>query len=172
MNPTDRNEILEMLASGKISASEAVNLLDNIGKRQTAEQVSGEGVIDLKEAEHLSFESELTVEEIKESAKKAEEPYQIKIMQDDTLLKKANGEKPRWLKIRVRNLETGKSKVSVTLPLGLVNFGLGVARHFGAEFDDDHNIHDMWQMVKEGERGVLVDVQDEEDNEHVQIYLD
>ena len=62
--------------------------------------------------------------------------------------------------------------MKVTLPIGFVSFGLGLARRFGADFDDDYNIDDMWQMIKEGERGVLIDVEDEEDNEQVQIYLD
>ncbi len=58
------------------------------------------------------------------------------------------------------------------MPIGLVSFGLGIARRFGADFDDDQRIEDVWRLVKEGQRGMLIDVEDEEDNEQVQIYLD
>jgi hypothetical protein len=88
------------------------------------------------------------------------------------MLAAKNGERPRWLKIQVAQLSTGRNKVNVTLPLGIVNFGLGIARRFGADFDDDYPVEELWRMMKEGERGVLVDVEDEEDDERVQIYID
>lgn len=76
------------------------------------------------------------------------------------------------MKIRVRDLDTGRNKVNISLPLGIVDMGLGLARRFGADFDSEYNIDEMWQMIKDGERGVLVDVEDEDDNQHVQIYID
>jgi hypothetical protein len=34
----------------------------------------------------------------------------------------------RWFRVRVTNLETGRTKVNVNLPLGLVKFGLRLGR--------------------------------------------
>lgn len=96
----------------------------------------------------------------------------FKLTREEIFSSADKGERPRWLKIRVRDLNTDRNKVSVTIPLGFISFGLGIARRFGADLDDSANIDEMWQMIKSGERGVLVDVEDEEDNEHVQIYLD
>lgn len=173
MSNLDRNEILEMLAAGTITATEAVNLLDNTRQNPLPAQPDTAQTVDLKAAETTTppFESDMVIEKMK-SAEPAPDPFQIKITQEDLQVTKTNGQKPRWLKIRVESLDTGKSRVNVSLPLGLINFGLGVARRFGAEFDDGQNVYEMWQMIKEGERGVLVDVEDEEDNEHVLIYLD
>ena len=173
MNTLNRNEILEMLAAGTITATEAINLLDNPGKNPPTTQLPEEDIVDHKATEvpnpPIKNDSDI---DILKSNELAPDPFQIKITQDDLQVTKVNGQKPRWLKIRVGNMTTGKGKVNVSLPLGLVSFGLGIARRFGAEFGDEENVYEMWQMVKDGERGVLVDVRDEEDNEHVLIYLD
>jgi hypothetical protein len=162
-----------MLASGRITAAEAVGLLDGV-KGGAGYGSPPQSSVELKAAEAAipDMSTDIAVEEFKREAMPPSDPFKIKITEDDLSVTKPNGERPRWLKIRVRDLGTGRNKVSVTLPIGFVSFGLGLARRFGADFDDDYNINDMWQMIKEGERGVLVDVEDEEDNEQVQIYLD
>ena len=173
MNTTERNEILEMLAQGKITAHEAIDLLD--GKEVKAySEAHKDDFASLKAEESTAAMPDETpvVDSYKSSVTQAPDPFKIQITEDDLDLKEKNGQRPRWLKIRVRDLGTGRNKVNITLPLGFVSFGLGIAQRFGADFGDDHNINDMWQMIKEGERGVLVDVEDEEDNEQVQIYLD
>lgn len=174
MNTTDRSAILNMLATGKITAAEAMDLLDK--KEPVAqdppESVGATDAIKASEMAQSVYEDELSIEEIKAEKSGNTDPFKgLTITEDDVLLQK-DGQRPRWLKIRVRDLGTGRNKVSVTLPLGLVSFGLGIARRFGADFDDDHNVDELWRQLKEGQRGVLVDVEDEEDNEQVQIYLD
>ncbi len=169
MNPDNKNEILELLAEGKITATEAVELLAGM-KAPPAQELN---LTPMKAAETRAATDEaIAVEEFKSSISKPADPFQIKITEDDLSLSKKNGESPRWLKIRVRDLDTGRNKVNVSLPLGIVGIGLGLARRFGADFDEENSISDMWQLIKEGERGVLVDVEDEDDNQHVQIYID
>lgn len=170
MNPDNKNEILELLAEGKITATEAVELL--AGMKTDAPQESTFPEMKANEASGETDDA-IAVEEFKSNVSKpAADPFQIKITEDDLSPSKKNVESPRWLKIRVRDLDTGRNKVNISLPLGIVGFGLGLARRFGSDFDDEYNVYEMWQMVKEGERGVLVDVEDEDDNEHVQIYID
>lgn len=171
MNPNVRNEVLQLLADGKITAAEAIELLD---KQPTAAPVA-EALDSLKAQEALPAapEKEVSVAEWKNEAAPVVESFDgIKITEDDVASPAKNGDRPRWLKIRVRDLNTGRNKVSVSLPLGLVSLGLGIAKRFGADFDEAENVEEIWQLVKNGERGVIVDVQDEDDNEHVQIYLD
>ena len=169
MNTDDKNEILELLAEGKITATEAVELLAGM-KRQPSQEST---VSELKAAEAIDATDEaIAVEEVKPTVSKPVDPFQIKITEDDLSLAKKNGQSPHWLRIRVRDLDTGRNKVNISLPLGIVEMGLGLARRFGADFDDQYNIDEMWQMIKEGERGVLVDVEDEDDNQHVQISID
>lgn len=175
MNPIDRNEILNMLAEGKITAGQAIDLLDHKAAKEFDELPPIQPIERLKaeESAKIPVGDEVTIEEIKADITNRPDALEgIRITKNDVLPAGSNGQRPRWLKIRVRDLDSGRNKVSVTLPLGLVSFGLGIARRFGAEFDEDYNVGEIWQMMKEGERGVLVDVEDEEDNEHVQIYLD
>jgi hypothetical protein len=84
---------------------------------------------------------------------------------------RANGEKPRWLRIRVRDMASGRNKVTINLPLRLVSFGLGIANRFGADLDRAE-LDGLMEMIKHGEKGVLVEVEDDEDGEYVQIMLD
>jgi hypothetical protein len=162
---------LELLAEGKITAAEAIERLDRkspAAAKEPVENLDPLGALKADELASLKVAAEPPID--KELAKKSED-FNIVISEDD-LKSPHNGDRPRWLKIRVRDLESGRNKVSVTLPLGLVNFGLGIARRFGADLDEEFDSKELWQMLKEGQRGVLIDVEDEEDNEQVQIYLD
>jgi hypothetical protein len=180
MDMQARLEILELLANGKITAAEAADLLEgkatfqkeSLEETSSTKNLSGEptrlnDVETLKAVEYESLSNEalkIEVDEVPDSKGKIEPLPQEHII-------RGNGKKPRWLRIRVRELDTGRNRVSVNLPLGLVSFGLGVARRFNNEMGE-LDIDEMMAMIKQGEQGVLVDVQDEEDNEHVEIYLD
>ncbi|HEX3050547.1 MAG TPA: hypothetical protein VHP83_07835 [Aggregatilineaceae bacterium] len=78
----------------------------------------------------------------------------------------------RWLKIHVSNLETGKSRVRVNVPLGLVNLGLKIGARFTDEVDEGL-MHDVLDSLKNKEiTGTLVEVEDEDDNERVHIFIE
>jgi hypothetical protein len=84
--------------------------------------------------------------------------------------KAPNGQQPKWLHIRVNDLDSGKSKVTVNIPIRMVKFGFNVGRRFASDLDDV-NWDDLSKIMTE-EEGILFDVQDGEDGEHVQIYVD
>lgn len=82
-----------------------------------------------------------------------------------------NGPEPSWFRVRVSNLETGKNRVTVNIPVRMMKFGLKIGSRFSPEIGDlDWN--ELTGMMKDMKTGMLVDVQDEESNEHVQVYLD
>lgn len=164
MESSDKYEILRLLSEGKLTASEAVELLDKLGN-PSSQQEPGMG-------EPAVVEKAPPASELSSVDYPASEPFKIKVTEDDLAVANHKGEKPRWLKIRVSELSSGRNKVNVTLPMGFVGFGLGLARRFSTDFDDEYNLDEMWSMVKQGERGMLVDVEDEEDDKHVQIFLD
>jgi hypothetical protein len=86
-------------------------------------------------------------------------------------ISKSLGGKPSWLHVRVRDLQSGRNKVTVNVPLGIVKFGLKVGGRFTPELNGlDWN--ELQGMMNEAESGILVDVEDEEGGEHVQIYVD
>ncbi|MFN2158476.1 MAG: SHOCT-like domain-containing protein [Anaerolineales bacterium] len=74
----------------------------------------------------------------------------------------------RTLRVRVTDMITGKPKATVNLPLGLVDAGLNIASHYVPDVAFDKLI----DSIKSGVDGKLIDVLDEEDGEHVEIFID
>lgn len=78
---------------------------------------------------------------------------------------------PRWLRIRVTDTRTGKSKASVQIPLALVETGMKIGAHFAPEVEGV-DMSNVMQAVRSGMTGKIIDVTDEEDGEHVEIYVE
>lgn len=77
----------------------------------------------------------------------------------------------RWLRVRVTDTVTGRAKASITLPFGLVDWGLKIGSHFAPEIGNV-NMAELSQALRSSGEGKLIDVIDEEDGEHVEIYVD
>jgi hypothetical protein len=77
----------------------------------------------------------------------------------------------RWLRIRVTDSVTGKTKVNVNLPMGLVDVGLKIGARFAPEIDSEQ-MDAINQALKSGLSGKIIDVTDEEDGEHVEIFVE
>jgi hypothetical protein len=77
----------------------------------------------------------------------------------------------RWLRIRVTDIRTGRSKAAVQIPLALVDAGLKIGAHFAPEVEgvDMTNVMDA---VRSGVTGRIIDVTDERDGEHVEIFVE
>jgi hypothetical protein len=78
---------------------------------------------------------------------------------------------PRWLRIRVTDVRTGRSKASVQIPLALVDAGLKIGAHFAPEVEGV-NMSNVMEALRSGVTGKIIDVTDEEDGEHVEIYVE
>ena len=78
---------------------------------------------------------------------------------------------PRWLRIRVTDVRTGRSKASVQIPLALVDAGMKIGAHFAPEVEGV-NMANVMEALRSGVTGKIIDVTDEEDGEHVEIYVE
>lgn len=78
---------------------------------------------------------------------------------------------PRWLKVRVTDVKTGRSKASVQIPLSLVDAGMKIGAHFAPEIDGVE-MDNVIDALKSGMTGKIIDVIDEEDGEHVEIFIE
>lgn len=96
----------------------------------------------------------------------------VKLLKEEEAIQARNGgKKPGWLHVRVRDLESGRNKVTVNIPLGMVKFGMKIGGRFSPELNGlDWN--ELETMMNDMESGLLVDVQDEEGGEHVQVFVD
>ncbi len=77
----------------------------------------------------------------------------------------------RWLRIRVTDTRTGRSKASVQIPIALVDAGIKIGAHFAPEVEGV-DMSNVMQAVRSGVTGKIIDVTDEEDGEHVEIYVE
>ena len=77
----------------------------------------------------------------------------------------------RFLRVRVTDMHTGKTKVNVNLPLALVNIGLKMGARFAPEMEGI-DINEIMNAIKAGTQGKIVDVEDGEDGEKVEVYID
>lgn len=76
---------------------------------------------------------------------------------------------PRRLRVRVSDLETGRRKVNIDLPWNLINVGM----HMGARFaPEEIDLEGMMEALRAGTEGKIVDVEDAEDNERVEIFVE
>lgn len=77
----------------------------------------------------------------------------------------------KWLRIRVTDMRTGRSKASVQIPLALVDAGLKIGAHFAPEVEGV-DMSNVMEALRSGMTGKIIDVTDEEDGEHVEIYIE
>ena len=78
---------------------------------------------------------------------------------------------PRWFRVRVTDLVNGKTKVSVNIPFGLMEWGMQIGAQFAPEVAD-LDFEQLKEMLESGVEGKVVDVIDEEDGEHVEIFIE
>ncbi len=80
----------------------------------------------------------------------------------------STGSSSRFLRVRVTDMDSGRSKVSVNLPLSLVDAGMSIASNFAPSVANA----DIVEAIESGLTGKVIDVFDEEDREHVEIYIE
>ncbi|HZD57256.1 MAG TPA: hypothetical protein VE136_11060 [Anaerolineales bacterium] len=77
----------------------------------------------------------------------------------------------RWFRVRVTDTVTGKTKTSVNIPLSLMEWGVQIGAQFAPEVGK-LDINQVSEMLQSGVEGKIVDVVDEEDGEHVEIFIE
>ena len=78
----------------------------------------------------------------------------------------------QMLRVRVTNMATGKTKVNVNVPMKLVDAGLNIAAQFIPEMENAQMMEAVKEALAENMSGKIVDVIDEEDQEHVEIFIE
>jgi SHOCT-like protein len=78
---------------------------------------------------------------------------------------------PRWIRVRVTDVVTGRTRVNVNLPFSLVT----AATKLGARFSpqtEDLDWEELIAAIKEGASGKIVDVEDNESGEKVEVFVE
>jgi len=77
----------------------------------------------------------------------------------------------KFLRVRVTDMNTGRTKVNVNVPLALVNIGLKMGARFMPNLDS-LDTDEIMQAIRSGMQGKIVDVEDAEDGEKVEVYIE
>ncbi len=78
---------------------------------------------------------------------------------------------PRLLHVRITDLNTGRTKANINIPMSLVNVGIKLgARFTPAGADIDYN--EIMEAIQGGASGMIVDVEDADSGEHVEIWVE
>jgi hypothetical protein len=159
----ERLRILKMVEEGKISASEGISLLEALGIERKAPPApaapAAQPVIHL--AAPANGDPVNHTISIPSGRPAGEAPSET-----------GGFTPPKWFRVRVTDLMSGRSKVTVNIPFGLVDWGLRIGAQFSPELRE-MNMQEMVRILQENEApGKIVDVTDDEDGEHVEIYIE
>jgi len=77
----------------------------------------------------------------------------------------------RWLRVRVTDSDTNKVRVNLRLPLSVVESGLKMGMRFTPEIQDI-DPQELMGILNSGQIGQVVDVYDEKDGEHVEVFIE
>ncbi len=78
---------------------------------------------------------------------------------------------PRWFRVRVTDVNTGRNKVNINIPMGLVNVGIKMGARFAPEIEGQQ-LEGIMDAVRSGQLGKVMDITDEEDGERVEIFVE
>jgi hypothetical protein len=77
----------------------------------------------------------------------------------------------RWLRVRVTDIHSGRSKATVQIPISLMEAGMKIGAHFAPEIDGV-NMDQLMEALRSGMAGKIIDVTDDDDGEHVEIFVE
>jgi hypothetical protein len=113
------------------------------------------------------------VQEGKISAEEASKLLEA-LEQEATSRQQSTGEtvsSGRWFRVRVTDADSGRTRVNVRMPLGVVNAGIRMGMKFAPELEGV-DPQEIISLVQSGEVGQIVDAYDEDDDEHVEIFIE
>jgi hypothetical protein len=81
------------------------------------------------------------------------------------------GSGARWLRVRVTDTLSGRSKATVQIPISLIDAGMKIGAHFAPEVAGV-DMSEVMDALRNGMTGKIIDVMDDEDGEHVEIFVE
>ena len=77
----------------------------------------------------------------------------------------------RWLRVKVTDTASGRSKATVQIPISLIDAGMKIGAHFAPEVAGV-DMSEVMDALRNGMTGKIIDVMDDEDGEHVEIFVE
>lgn len=77
----------------------------------------------------------------------------------------------RWFRVRITDTATGRNKVNVNIPMGLVNVGMKMGARFAPDMEGV-DYEELMEAVRSGRQGKVIDVTDSDDGERIEIFVE
>ena len=81
------------------------------------------------------------------------------------------GQGARWLRVRVTDTDSGRPRVNIRLPISVVSAGIKMGMRFSPQVEG-LDMEELTKWITSGEVGQIVDVVDEDDGEHVEVFIE
>ena len=78
---------------------------------------------------------------------------------------------PRWFRVRITDTSTGRNKVNVNIPMGLVDVGLKMGARFAPDMEGV-DYQTLMEAVRSGKQGKVIDITDSDGGERVEIFVE
>lgn len=78
---------------------------------------------------------------------------------------------PRWFRVRVTDMTSGRDKVNINIPIGLVNVGMKMGARFVNEIEG-FDFNTLTAAIQAGQTGKILEAEDVQSGERVEIYLE
>lgn len=78
---------------------------------------------------------------------------------------------PRYMRVRVTSTRTDQVKANITIPMSLIDVGLRMGARFAPDLEG-LDFEDVMTAIRHGQRGKILDVEDEDDGERVEIFVE
>ena len=77
----------------------------------------------------------------------------------------------KFFRVKITDASNGKIRANIRIPLSVMGAGAKFGAHFAPQINGIES-EDLMKAVRDGEVGKILDVFDDEDNEHVEIYIE
>lgn len=77
----------------------------------------------------------------------------------------------RFFRVRVTDSESGKTRVNVRLPISVINAGFKMGARFSPSIQGLET-KELMAFIRSGTIGRIIDVYDDQDGEHVEVFLE
>ena len=78
---------------------------------------------------------------------------------------------PRWFRMRVTDLRSGKIKTNINIPMTLVEVGIRMGARFVPE-SEDIDFEQVREALRSGQQRKILDVEDQDAEERVEIFVE
>jgi hypothetical protein len=116
----------------------------------------------LQEGKISADEAAKLLESLESSGKKKEENKPAEESQ------KGEG---KFFRVSITNTVTGRSRANIRMPLSVMGIGMKFGAHFAPQIDGVES-EQLMDAIRNGQKGKIIDVYDDDEGEHVEIFIE